>query len=107
MWYNRRHENAHFYPPLDPGRTLPDPGRITFIRCLRVAPLPNLTGLGPWRASPGDRAPTGLRRPDGAQRDQGLQCGWAGGVAGGVIASPSTAYDLHARRSRAPQRPVA
>src|SRR6266849_6127311 len=103
MWYTSRHETTHLYSTIHRRRTAAGPGRITFVRCLRVAPLPNLTGFCSWGTSTADRAPTGLRRPDRAQCDQGLQCGRAGRLAGGVFASPSAAHGLHRRRSRAPQ----
>src|SRR5258708_32684110 len=107
MWYTTRYETTYLYPTSHRRRTRPDPGGIAFVRCLRVAPLPNLTGVGAERTRPRDRTPAWLRRPDRAQRDTRLQCGGACGVARRVFASPSAAHGLHGRRSRAPQRPVA
>ncbi len=47
MWYNRGHENTHFYPTIYRGRTAPDPGRIAFVRCFCLATLPDLDWLLP------------------------------------------------------------
>src|SRR5260370_10510684 len=102
MWYTPRYETTYLYPTSNRGRTAPDPGGITFIRCLRVAPLPNLTGFGAERTRPRDRAPIGLRRPDRAQRDPRLQCGGACGVAPKRFPSPTAAPGLSRNRSPAP-----
>jgi hypothetical protein len=42
MWYTTRHENTHFYPTNDRGRTAPNPGGTAFLRCLCDASLPDL-----------------------------------------------------------------
>src|SRR5258708_21630838 len=107
MWYTTRHETTHFYSTMHRRRTTADSGGITLGRFLRVAPLPDPAGLCSWRTSPGDRAPTGLRRPDRAQCDQRVKRQRTGCRQRGLIASPSAAHDLHGRRSRAPQRSAA
>src|SRR5258708_32674267 len=89
MWYTPRYETTYLYPTSNRGRTAPDPGGITFIRCLRVAPLPNLTGFGAERTRPRDRAPIGLRRTDRAQPDPRLQFGGPIRLSRSLLSSPS------------------
>src|SRR6266568_6805478 len=107
MWYNTRHENTHFYPIVDQGRTAADPGGTAFVRCLCDAPLSDLASLGARGTSPGDCPPVGLRRPDRAQCDPRIQCHGALGAARRLLAPPSAAYQLLAGRAGAPQRAAA
>src|SRR6266536_881641 len=101
MWYKRGHENPHFYPTIHPGRTAPDPGRIALVRCLHLAPLPDLAGFCPWGTRPKDCPPTRLRRPDRSQCDPWFQC-WRSERAGRrLLTPPSTADHLLGRSSPA------
>src|SRR6266516_377420 len=101
MWYKRGHENPHFSPTIHPGRTAPDPGRIALVRCLHLAPLPDLAGFCPWGTRPKDCPPTRLRRPDRSQCDPWFQC-WRSERAGRrLLTPPSTANHLLGRSSPA------
>jgi hypothetical protein len=104
MWYNIRHENTHFYPTFDRGRTAPGPGRTAFVRCLCDAPLPDLASIGARGTSPGDRSPAGMRRPDRAQCDPRVQRHGPDGAARRLLASPSAPHQLLGRGAGAPQR---
>src|SRR6266566_2858734 len=104
MWYTSSHENTHFYPTCDRGRTAPNPGGTAFVRCLCDASLPDLESIGARGTSPSDCAPTGLRRPDGAQCDPRVQCDRANGAARRLLAPPSAAHQLLGGRARAPER---
>src|SRR5579884_3922088 len=107
MWYNTGYENPHFYPSIKRRRTAPNSGGTAFVGCLRLAPLPNLTGIVAKATSPRDCPPAGLRRPDGAQRDPWLQYFGAGCLAARLLTPPSAAHQLHGRESRAAQRSLA
>src|ERR1700730_17984831 len=97
MWYNRGHENTHFYPTTDRGRTTAAPQRIAFVRCLCLATLPDFAGIGSRGTSPGDSQTAGLRRPDGAQCDQRLHDDRVGRAARRLVTSPPPAHHLHRR----------
>ena len=104
MWYNTRHENTHFCPTFNRGRTAPSPGRTAFVRCLCDAPLPDLESIGTRGTSPSDCAPTGLRRPNRAQCDPRVQRGGALGAARRILAPPSAAHQLLGGGAGAPER---
>src|SRR6266704_4191336 len=102
MWYNSKHENTHFYPTFDRGRTAPNPDGTAFVRCLCDASLPDLASIGTRGTSPSDCASTGLRRPNRAQCDPRVQCGGADGAAGRLLAPPSAAHQFLGGRVSAP-----
>src|SRR5438876_54699 len=107
MWYTRGYENTHLCSTIYQRRTAANPGGIAFVRCLRVASLPDPVGLCSWATSPRDSVPAGLRRPNCAQRDPWLQCGGACRPAPRFFAPPSAAHHLLGRRSPAFERPAA
>src|SRR5438128_10682243 len=94
MWYTSRHENTHFYPTFDRGRTAADPGGTAFVRCLCDASLPDLASISTRGTSPGDRSPPGMRRPDGAQCDPRVQRHGSDRAARRLLAPPSAAHQL-------------
>src|SRR5260370_7596043 len=105
MWYNTRHENTHFCPTFNRGRTAPSPGRTAFVRCLCDAPLPDLESIGTRRTSPSDCAPTGLRRPNCTQCDPRVQHGGAARASRKVPAPPSPPHHLLPGRVLPPAQP--
>src|SRR5712692_1939462 len=107
MWYHRGHEKAHFYPTAHRRRTTPDPGGITFVRCLRVATLPDLACKRPRGTSPRDSSPAWLRRPNGSQCDPRLQWRWTGRAARRLFTPPSAADHVLPGRMPAIARPLA
>ena len=107
MWYNQGYENTHFYPPPDRRGTAADPGRVAFVRCLCLAPLPDRTSQRPRRTSQRHCKTTGLRRPDGAQCHPWLQCLGSGSAESRLLAPPSTPYQLFGAGPKAPQRSAA
>src|SRR5579885_248207 len=107
MWYTRRHENTHFYPSTQRGRTAADTGRIAFVRCFCLASVPDSVGFGTRGTRPRYRPCVGLRRPNRAQRAPRLQCTRPGRLAGSILAPASLTNGLHRRKGRTPQRAVA
>jgi hypothetical protein len=107
MWYNRGHENSYLYSSVNRKRTAPDPGGITFIGSLSVAPLPDFDGFCSRGTSSHDRTPAGLRRPDRAQRHPRLQCRRSRCAARRLFASPSLAHHVLGRRTPAAERSAA
>jgi hypothetical protein len=104
MWYDRGYANSSFYPTADRRRTPPHPDGAAFERCLRVASLPNITGIRSWRTSSRYSWPVGLPQADGAQRHPRLQCPWTCRLARGLIAPPSAAHDVFRRGVRGAAR---
>src|SRR5258708_34233765 len=94
MWYNKGHENTHFYPTFHGGRTAPDPGGTAFVQCLCDAPLPDFESIGAWGTSPRDCEPSGLRRPNPTQRYPRVQRDGSAGAARKTPTSPPAATPL-------------
>ncbi len=60
MWYNKWHENTHFYPLLDRERPTADPSRVALVGCLCPASLSNFASPRPRRAGHHDCQAAGL-----------------------------------------------
>jgi hypothetical protein len=104
MWYDRGYANSSLYPPVDRRRTPPHPDGTAFERWLRVASLPDITGIRSRRTSSRHSSPVGLPPADGPQRHPRFQYPWTRHLARALIAPPSAANNLPRRGVRGAAR---